>query len=454
MFPSKAFPGSKDYFDQFDQLGGVIFRYLETQPSFGQHLIGYTHFNVYNHLAFTSETAGDAQLHEIKYLSEQNAAALALLSQMKYNLDGKCKYYQRYWCVPLSVVLRFAQAQRQLAQQTHLEGDVVVIEPWPDPVTGRPFPDPGYLTQDLHGQTFYVPDPARVRVRCGDREITSLKRNPPDFTGRPSVTIVDNTTPTVVLDEVPLQDLCPASVRSQATVSQESENGYSGKRALHLEAQAAGAAYVRWVPGALDNHETDYLSFAYRKSNPASRAYQRWTDEEGVSYEAREEALPEIQGWQFFPNPGEGWREVVLDYADMQAPAGRTKSIPRGRITSLEIGLRDCAAGDQLWVDRVAFLSARGVRPTTEARTVVLGGRTFPPRDGLVVELVAEDGRQWQATTANGGWYRVQDVPLDAVIGISCRLPGRQVFPRQGKRIQACRNSLEYHLFLEPEPGH
>ena len=45
----------------------------------------------------------------------------------------------------------------------------------------------GWRPGDLDGVTLYVPTPARTRVTVAGREVTSLRRNGPDHTGRPSV---------------------------------------------------------------------------------------------------------------------------------------------------------------------------------------------------------------------------------------------------------------------------
>ena len=42
---------------------------------------------------------------------------------------------------------------------------------------------------DLDGLTFYVPDPAATYVKIDGEKVTGLKRNPPDHTGRPSVSL-------------------------------------------------------------------------------------------------------------------------------------------------------------------------------------------------------------------------------------------------------------------------
>ena len=47
----------------------------------------------------------------------------------------------------------------------------------------------GELSADLDGLTFYVPDPAATYVKIDGEKVTGLKRNPPDHTGRPSVSL-------------------------------------------------------------------------------------------------------------------------------------------------------------------------------------------------------------------------------------------------------------------------
>jgi len=47
----------------------------------------------------------------------------------------------------------------------------------------------GELSADLDGLTFYVPDPEATYVKIDGERVTGLKRNPPDHTGRPSVSL-------------------------------------------------------------------------------------------------------------------------------------------------------------------------------------------------------------------------------------------------------------------------
>ena len=42
---------------------------------------------------------------------------------------------------------------------------------------------------NLNGLTFYVSNPADVRIKINGREINDFKQNPPDYTGRSSVSL-------------------------------------------------------------------------------------------------------------------------------------------------------------------------------------------------------------------------------------------------------------------------
>jgi hypothetical protein len=65
-------------------------------------------------------------------------------------------------------------------------GEIVIrIRSIKDPLQGDFLP----TVEDLQGITFYVPDKAKVRVLLGGHALENSRRNPPDYTGRPSVTI-------------------------------------------------------------------------------------------------------------------------------------------------------------------------------------------------------------------------------------------------------------------------
>jgi hypothetical protein len=454
--PRWSFNANADYPDvtpvhheHLENLGGAVVRYLARYDEFGQHWLMYTHINGYNVDAFTPPADRPRSLTEVRRLHPYLEQALQTLSCLKYDLDGRRAYYQRLWCCPLSVALRFAQAQRGLADHARRDGNDVYITPWRDEVTGRPFPGPRFLSQDLHGQTFYVEDAARARVFCGNVEITSLRRNPPDFTGRPSVSIVDTETPTLVFDEAPLEEVGGEIDLVNAELSYPDEGTARGRRCLRVRSLAGGESAAVWRPTRFDNHETDFVRLFYRKSNPASEVTFSWTDQAGREHAVTEGALAGRQGWEVGPAAGAGYREVVLEYADMRAPAGRAKAVPRGEVREFRFGLAKCRPGDTVTFDRVEFLSARGVRPESGAGLVV-GGRLSSRQDGVVVEARSTGGEVRRARTEHGGWYFFQGVARDTVLEISCEVGNRRCWPERGRRCQVVRNDLEQHIRTEP----
>jgi len=63
---------------------------------------------------------------------------------------------------------------------------VITISSVEDPVFASFVP----TAKDLQGVTFYVPNKDKARIYISDKEITDLRRNPSDYTGRESVTIL------------------------------------------------------------------------------------------------------------------------------------------------------------------------------------------------------------------------------------------------------------------------
>ena len=446
---TKEYPDVTSHYEHFENLGGSIVRYLTRYEKFGQHWTLYTHCNQYNPDAFAPPAPDFVYMSNMRRLHPYLEQALATLSCLKYDLDGRRAFHQRVWCCPLSVALRFAQAQRGLSDHARLEGNEVRVTAWRDEVTRQAFPDPKFLSQDLHGQTFYVPDAATARVFCGEQEITSLRRNPPDFTGRPSVSIVDTETPTIVFDEIPLDQAGGDVSAHNARLSYPEERAARGRRCMEIRSAAGGESAVVCQPRRFDNHETDFVRLFYRKSNPESEATFSWSDAGGREYVVTEGSLQGRQGWQISPHVGQGYREVVLEYADMRSPAAGAKTIPRGVIRQFAFGLSKARPGDTVVFDRVEFLAARGLRPSA-GDGLVVGGRLSNQQDGVHVEARGA-GQVWETRTAHGGWYFLRGIPRESVVEISCETAGRKHWPERGRLCQIGRNDLEYHIVIGPK---
>jgi hypothetical protein len=78
------------------------------------------------------------------------------------------------------------QSYLQWHYETNSEGWTrITVQGVADPLFGLYLP----AMEELQGITFYVPDRHKVRVYLGDKEVTSIERNPADHTGRESAMI-------------------------------------------------------------------------------------------------------------------------------------------------------------------------------------------------------------------------------------------------------------------------
>jgi hypothetical protein len=118
-------------------------------------------------------------------------AVRALRNLAREHHDG------RIYVTTTRKLLTYNVAAGSLDWSATREGDALTIRIGgvDDAITGRRPPAPG----ELEGITFYTPLPGSTRILVGDVEIKHTRRNPPDGTGVPSVTI-----PTVRLALPPL----------------------------------------------------------------------------------------------------------------------------------------------------------------------------------------------------------------------------------------------------------
>jgi hypothetical protein len=446
---SRGYPGLTDSKEHAENFGTQFASALAAANHYGDSRIVYTHFNYYNGKAFDPPRDSALNLHLIKQLEPFSEEMLGVLSNLMYNLDGKRKDHQRVWVTPVTALLRFAQAQRQLAKHTKLQENTLTITPWIDEVTNKTFPDPDFLSQDLHGQTFYVPDAMTARIFVGAQEMRALQRNAADFTGRQSVTIVDTHCPTVISDEL---DLLETNGRLQplgASHYFQQREAHTGNYAAEVQLAKDGKGMVCWKPFLLNNHETTHLRFAYKKTNPESHVILAWSQtSDDPQFIATDGDRNGMQGWDLPLHKDSNYHEVVLDFASMQAPAKGKKVIARGTIKNLYIGLVG-KAGDSIFFDKIEFLSNRGVRPHA-GKGLMVGGRIHPPCDGEKVRMKIGE-KCLETETDRGGWYFFTGVPNGAIAEITYERAGITYYPARGRLIQIEKNDVECHLFaLDP----
>ncbi len=150
------------------------------------------------------------------------------------------------------------------------------------------------------------------------------------------MTVVDTSTPTIVLDEVDLQLLGGRLFHDGATSALRHDCSYSGKNSLELCAHRAGKCRLVWEPVELNCHETDFVRFAYKKTSPTSKVGISWTGPDGREFVATDGELNGRQEWTI-PNYGDtDFHEVVLSFSEMEHPAAGNKSLPRVDVLRFE----------------------------------------------------------------------------------------------------------------------
>ena len=430
------------------ELGRQIAGFLQDYSKYGNYGYIYTHYNIFPPEAFTPVAASAIYMPALKRFHPYTIEAMNVLAQAKYDIYGHSKPWQRIWSAPFSTISRHQMMMNNLGSHVERKGNDIFIESWKDEVTGSLFPQKEFVTQDLHGATFYLPSSKDARVYIDDEEITSFKRNPKDFTFQESVTIVDTSTPTSVFDEIDFYERNGRVIRSGVSYFFQRRNASSGVYSLEVQANSNMGGSVKWEPYKLNSHETDYLRFWYKKTNPKSRIFISWKalDMQKTEFFATDGDLNGKQGWVIPYYEDSLYHEVILDFADMKPPETGKKIIPRCDIESISFGIQKCIEGDSVFFDRVEFLSARGVRPHSKNNGFVIGGQVQPAKDGISV-TISFGNQEIIKETAQGGWFIFENIPKEAVFSLTCKLSNVEYYPARGRLCQAIKNDIEYNIF-------
>jgi hypothetical protein len=399
-----------------------------------------------------------SQMEPIKPAIRKELEALA---SRYWNITGDVPEQQRTWVPAVSTWQLFRIARETIGDHLVLKPETseVHIEPWTDPVTGKRVPEADAGTRDLHGVTIYVPNAASASVFIGNREVTTLTRNAPDGTGRPSVTIVDNNTPTIILDELSPETLGSASVE-RGRWSWETGDAAYGQRFGRLAADG-GQARLVIRPADLAFWNPSHLHFAMRKTGFSRLMIEiRFANgcviralENGASSEGRASAT-----MTFSANPGldpSKWSYVTLSLADMHWAPGISKvnetAFPVGKVEAVTIDLTDSAPNAVLDIDGLEML-----RPSTngEAKDGAksLSGRVMSnavPAAAVEVEMAMADGSVRKTTTTQHGYFYFSDVPRGAIVEVRALLNNRWCRPARGTQIEVRRN--EFEIDIDPQ---
>jgi hypothetical protein len=389
------------------------------------------------------------------------------LDNYVYNFDGSIGPDRRVWSPPANTWLRYQIMQAGIANHLNVGADSssIRILPWQDPVTQRTVPDPQAGTRDLHGLTVYVDDPEHATVSIGDKAVETFTRNPPDQTGRSSITIVDDNTPTSIVGRVPLQDRGGVVINSGQFTDVTSAN-----RFISINADQSGQAEVIFKPWGLALWNTSHLNFAMRKrlaeADTASASKSKVTiemlmeDGGRVSIQESDTPSEHVSGSSLWPVSPLGalgkWQYRTLDVARLVWPRFSANDenwhrppLPLGRVIEVRIVVTGAAPGEITDIRDLRALRPSGDGEAPDGTKLVAGRVT---RDGTIplslvtVQATSSSGEVTDAITDQDGYYFFYHRRRGEQLAIRARLGESVCYPLQGRLIEVNKNEAEVDI--------
>jgi hypothetical protein len=379
-----------------------------------------------------------------------NSPPFATLTNRFYNFSGLVPKSERVWVAPAGTVERYRRMHHQIGGllRYRRETQTVEIRSWLDPVLATRVPDRGAGTRDLHGLTVYVEDASRSRVTVDDQEIDSFTRNSADASGRESITVVDDSAPTVLIGKAPLES------RGIAIATQG--HLIRGAHELSLETGADKRAAFIFVPNELKLWNTSHIKIRYRKSGPG-RAYITLTLQDGQLLSLGEGDSPSLEASGYLSMPeaaSEEWVSSVLSLADadwLDTPdakdtldSGQRLPLPLGQIRQIEVELRDAAENSRLSIEYLHALRPNGNGVAPDGRKVVAGrvaNADGEPLSNVTVEASDGDGTARRTATDRDGLYFFPAISIGSVLRL--RLPYTNCYPDRGSAIEVLKDEVE-----------
>lgn len=382
-----------------------------------------------------------------------------------HNFDGTVGPDRRVWSPPANTWLRYQVMHAGIASQLNIEpdGSTITIAPWTDPITKTTWPDLRTGTRDVHGLTIYVSDAERASVKIADKTIDSFTRNPPDETGKASITLVDDHVPTSIVGRVALKDRADIAV-----VSGRFADISGGASNISLEADESGQASVAVKPWSLDLWNTSHLRLAVRKrcgsENKddclASRFKIELMMQDGGTVSVLEEGQGDATNASIWSVPAlrdaDQWATRTLDVAQLTWPrpvgaAGvwRRPPLPIGRVQEVRLSLTNAVRGTALDIRDVNALrpSGNGEAPDGTklvAGRVTLDGMTPVPR--AEIRATSVSGNAFSTASDDDGYYFLPRQAKGDILDIHAQVGSLQCFPMQGRRIEANKDEAEVDI--------
>ena len=415
-------------------LGFHMEKVLARSNQFGKGAVIYTHWGCAN--------------PKDGVLSPGTLQQLAHLQDRYYNLSGTQKTWDRTWVAPTCEIAMYSRALQGVEGNATYEeaSNAVHMRSWFDPVSRQWINGRSGRAFGLANLTFYVRDSATARLFLDGQEYTCFRRNPADQTGKQSITLVDDSLPSVVFDEVdPIQKFGDADSEDAECYFRRS-GGFKGRNCMEVVAQGVKGSTTWKLPG-ITSANTTHFRFAYKKSNGKSRVALRLIFADGSEALATEgELAGEEIGWKLSAAAEGEWRDVVLHLVDLQHSKA-LKCVPQGKLESFRVELDQAEEGDQVFIDAVEFLR-NPCHPLPATRLMMIAGKVDPPQDN--VKIVLENGKSKSTTTTKEGcFFFPEAVEKGSVIKLyAVPADGAARYPTNGRYLEIHKNEVELRIPL------
>ena len=392
------------------------------------------------------------------------------LSNLVYNFDGTVPDSQRVWSPPGSTWVRYQQMRDTVAG--HIEfNDAdhrITITPWTDTVTGKMIPDPHAGSRDLHGLTLYVTDPMKTRVFLGDTELHAFTRNPPDETGKTSITLVDDNSPSAILDHVALYEKGQVSIDDgEGQERQAKADEPNGSKILSLTADNNGRAELLFRPSRLEFWNTSHIQLALRKLAPtiakrnaaAGNVEIDLIMDDGKMVSINEQDTPELEmlpssQWHISPVAlSNEWRYETLDVATLDWPDLNPSAkewtrppMPLGKVKSVRIALVNAKPGTVLELANLRALRPNPNGEASDGGKLVAGRVTKDGQTGLAqvkIRATSSVDGMIKTVTNEDGYFFLPHRQKGETLSIMARINGQNCAIEQGRRIEIAKNEVE-----------
>lgn len=430
-----------------DYLGYHIHGALEnmTQPASGALI--YTHAGVrcWVHLD-EEEKSGDKARDTFESIYGESLEALSDLADRYYNLSGTLKDEERIWVAGTAVVCRYAQVRRYLQRHSRYDRNTnaVWIETWFDPITKLPVPNPAKEFSDLRGATFFVEDALTAKVFVDGREVSHLIRNQGNHDGRPSVTIADVRTPTVIFDEVDVWEKGSCSAEA-AMIELNEEFAFRGQRSLKLTALSERGRVIYQPRVPVDLYNNQYLRFAYRKLAEEASIGVRLRLSGGAIWGAAEAGGAEAGHLVELPAyDDQDWHDIVIPYWQFIAALPvESRTVPPEMIHKIEFDVKGVVL-----IDCLELLRDNDAPAPTDGCHVI--GGTILPLGTTKSIFMTLDEKEFHTHATQGGHYMFEKrVPRGAIIRLQAEtIKGERVEPISGPFHEVWRDCLDYDFYI------